>query len=576
MSQYKVLPSYSEINTLNHEYEETSHFANFSLIYSHHTSTLQDIGSRGTDEPPRPSVEYQEPMQERVPFFPWEQEGVVQLQQVLNSQPPVTDQDSTVVPVIPYTSVWGLGEEEGQESLDLSTTSTIPPYTPHSSLTILHHRDDGVVSHHREGGEVAHHRDGRVVSHHREGGVVSHHREGGVVAHHSIEDTPVTSYRDTDTERRYRLHSRDSVCEGDRLCKVCGEKAGKHSYYGGQACPSCRAFFRRSVQSGYNATYFCVKEGQCQVTLKTRKNCQACRYKLCEAAGMKTTWVLTEEERKIKFDGKGKKRRASSVGQSDHNCLKIKTDDNAHLSEDDIADISNYVAASDYWEISKVNDMNTELIRKIIRMIAFRAALDQAGQAQLQEVMINRVKKFATKIAEYHSLSHHDKDQILSHNVPLVVILSTCSMFSTKMPWTTQLTPILGAEEVEKLNTKLRTLSVSGLDSLSMTYTQFFRTQEGEEEGRVATLVEDIGCWQQEPTELILLSLVILFCPDMMDLVDRKKVEEIQLKFAVLLQSYLNHKYPTDLCLARNKFTKGMLVINKCNEMVMLGIKNVE
>merc|ERR1712038_1604548 len=133
------------------------------------------------------------------------------------------------------------------------------------------------------------------------------------------------------------------------------------------------------------------------------------------------------------------------------------------------------------------------------------------------------------------------------------------------MPWTTQLTPILGAEEVEKLNTKLRTLSVSGLDSLSMTYTQFFRTQEGEEERRVATLVEDIGCWQQEPTELILLSLVILFCPDMMDLVEREKVEKIQLKFAVLLQNYLKH--PTDLCHARNKFTKGMLVINKCNEM---------
>jgi len=112
-----------------------------------------------------------------------------------------------------------------------------------------------------------------------------------------------------------------------------------------------------------------VKEGQCQVTLKTRKNCQACRYKLCEAAGMKTTWVLTEEERKTKFDGKSKKRRSSSVGQSDHNCIKIKTDDNAHLSEDDIANISNYVAASDYWEISKVNDMNTELIRKIIRYI---------------------------------------------------------------------------------------------------------------------------------------------------------------------------------------------------------------
>lgn len=40
-------------------------------------------------------------------------------------------------------------------------------------------------------------------------------------------------------------------CKDDkpRICHVCGEQAGKHSYYGGQVCPSCRAFFRRSVQS---------------------------------------------------------------------------------------------------------------------------------------------------------------------------------------------------------------------------------------------------------------------------------------------------------------------------------------
>ena len=30
----------------------------------------------------------------------------------------------------------------------------------------------------------------------------------------------------------------------EELCHVCGERAGKHSYYGGQVCASCRAFFR--------------------------------------------------------------------------------------------------------------------------------------------------------------------------------------------------------------------------------------------------------------------------------------------------------------------------------------------
>ena len=27
--------------------------------------------------------------------------------------------------------------------------------------------------------------------------------------------------------------------------QVCGAKAGRHSYYGGDVCTSCRAFFRR-------------------------------------------------------------------------------------------------------------------------------------------------------------------------------------------------------------------------------------------------------------------------------------------------------------------------------------------
>ena len=44
---------------------------------------------------------------------------------------------------------------------------------------------------------------------------------------------------------------KENESEVPRLCHVCGEQAGKHSYYGGQVCPSCRAFFRRSVQSKY-------------------------------------------------------------------------------------------------------------------------------------------------------------------------------------------------------------------------------------------------------------------------------------------------------------------------------------
>ena len=51
------------------------------------------------------------------------------------------------------------------------------------------------------------------------------------------------------------------------------------------------------------------------------------------------------------------------------------------------------------------------------------------------------------------------------------------------------------------------------------------------------------SCIIQDSCEYVLLSLTILFSSDdMLDLVDRKAVEDIQNKYAVLLQKYLNKK----------------------------------
>merc|ERR1719334_2126260 len=207
--------------------------------------------------------------------------------------------------------------------------------------------------------------------------------------------------------KRVRVKSREKSGEtGEvRPCRVCGERAGKHSYYGGQVCPSCRAFFRRSVQSGYNATYFCVKDGNCEVTLKTRKNCQYCRYKLCEAAGMKTTWVLTDEERKQKFEGRGKRKSCSLSPEyqehGDSSSTQGRKPTQAILTEEEMAKVQGLVTASDYWEQSKVNDMETSLIQQIIRMVAFRANLDTVGQQQLRSLMVERTQRFANSLVEF-------------------------------------------------------------------------------------------------------------------------------------------------------------------------------
>jgi hypothetical protein len=101
--------------------------------------------------------------------------------------------------------------------------------------------------------------------------------------------------------RDVELLSIGYVPEEDK-CIVCGEKAGKHSYYGGKACPSCRAFFRRAVQSKYYEIFFCIKSEKCEINLKTRRSCQFCRFKKCLVAGMRTAWVLPEGERNRRFN----------------------------------------------------------------------------------------------------------------------------------------------------------------------------------------------------------------------------------------------------------------------------------
>ena len=69
----------------------------------------------------------------------------------------------------------------------------------------------------------------------------------------SLSPTPVTSTTFGEVEDDGTDTSNNG--DGKLLCQVCGNVAGKHSYYGGQVCNSCRAFFRRCVVSRATAAF---------------------------------------------------------------------------------------------------------------------------------------------------------------------------------------------------------------------------------------------------------------------------------------------------------------------------------
>lgn len=96
-------------------------------------------------------------------------------------------------------------------------------------------------------------------------------------------------------------NSRNPLLSETEKCGVCGAAAAKHVHYGATTCFSCRAFFRRSIQNGAAKQYVCRKGNKCDIMVKTRKNCQKCRVDKCLDAGMKISWVLTEDERHKRF-----------------------------------------------------------------------------------------------------------------------------------------------------------------------------------------------------------------------------------------------------------------------------------
>ena len=69
----------------------------------------------------------------------------------------------------------------------------------------------------------------------------------------------------------------------DLTCPICKFKSEQplQFHYGGMACFSCRAFFRRAHQKTKSPNFMCKRNDTCEVTVKTRRRCQKCRYLLC-------------------------------------------------------------------------------------------------------------------------------------------------------------------------------------------------------------------------------------------------------------------------------------------------------
>jgi hypothetical protein len=106
--------------------------------------------------------------------------------------------------------------------------------------------------------------------------------------------------------------------------------------------------------------------------------------------------------------------------------------------------------------------------------------------------------------------------QILEHNLGYLVVFIICSMFDKNITWTKQLSPLLGVREVQILDTKLRSLNVTDLDSLHLTFDMFFPRHQ--QEDTLGDMVVRVGSWAKVSILYFLLLLNYFFSSDRMKL----------------------------------------------------------
>ena len=342
-------------------------------------------------------------------------------------------------------------------------------------------------------------------------------------------------------------------------------------------CPSCRAFFRRSVQSRYNETFKCTKgQGECAISLVTRKNCQFCRYQRCISAGMRPSWILSDEERVRRFHGRAKvvktERPATPsppTPPSSTSPAPLSPSPSPHpysvLGEEERAWILSYGDVMVRCLAGSHQPLEPGLAMDLLQVTLHGTSLSAKTGQQVAELLERRTRAGLSVLPEFQALSSVAQHRVLEQNLPLVHrFRQALCLARPDFSWRRLVGIFVGEERLHSCEEDLpRDLSGKASPSRPMEYSHLLTSPScrgrPELEQAHLSLAREVAASLDlnDEIQIILTALIIAFCPDFLDLGERSAVEQTQLKFVLLLQSHLACREPT---VAATRLAKTLMV----------------
>ncbi|XP_059475007.1 thyroid hormone receptor beta-A-like isoform X2 [Neocloeon triangulifer] len=316
-----------------------------------------------------------------------------------------------------------------------------------------------------------------------------------------------------------------------RICGVCGDRA-RSLHFGGLSCDSCKAFFRRAVQSGTYRNFQCPHQPGgwnkfCVITVASRKSCQKCRFEACVQIGMEISWVMSEAERqRLLITRMAKKRKpdeesqcstpSSSTSEPTSPVLLNKSRPHQDylwpLYPDNIC-LENFMSQNEALSVEKVKLAWTSAIQHVpptrlegrdLNNMNF----DHAELVRAINGSIRRFQAFASPLFVDTDVADEDKKTILkSCMLDLCILRAALNHFR-------------GAILLERLFPS----------NLHEVHIRFVRS------------LQELSLDQ---TTMLLFLVVILLSPDRPVLQQPKKVEKLQEYYLMILYKYMVGRYGT-------------------------------
>lgn len=216
------------------------------------------------------------------------------------------------------------------------------------------------------------------------------------------------------------------------------------------------------------------------------------------------------------------------------------------------------------------DDLEPLLLTELVQTTLHGSNLSRHTAERISTILDTRTRVSFSLLQEFQSLSLSDQTSLLRHNLPLLHrFRQAVCLANPQLSLRSVVGVLVGEEKLEDAEGHVPfDLSSSNNNNtnsngMGLDYRSLVWCPEGEHELTHARLVQQIAqiVDPSDTISLVLLVLIIAFSPDFIDLENRTQVEQIQLKFVILLQKHKsaaasapNQTQPLDLA---NNTTTG-------------------